>query len=201
MSAHLKIYLVFHRGLQNGIKILNKDVLNVTWQLFLGVTFLHWKIIKFSNVANQRFNRIGATACIRPSDSYQMSVVSDSENLLWGLLPQHSLTRRSESVSLYSLCTHSRVSRFVCGAGLCFLVPGRCHANCVASPKTWEGPKYLGGGKMFDFRQITLFCFKKKRLSKHKMTICSKNWGGHGPFGPPGYAYGSRGYVLWYWML
>jgi len=35
---------------------------------------------------------------------------------------------------------------------------------------------------MFDFRRITLFCLEK-RLSKHKMTLFSKNLGGHGPFG------------------
>jgi len=44
---------------------------------------------------------------------------------------------------------------------------------------------------MFDFRRITLFCLEK-RLSKHKMTIYSKHLGGHGPFGPHGYAYGSQ---------
>ena len=39
---------------------------------------------------------------------------------------------------------------------------------------------------MLDFRRITLFCLEK-RLSKHKMTIVSKNFGeGHGPSGPPG---------------
>jgi len=37
---------------------------------------------------------------------------------------------------------------------------------------------------MFHFRRITLF-FLEKRLSEHKMTIFSKNFGGHGPFGPP----------------
>jgi len=37
---------------------------------------------------------------------------------------------------------------------------------------------------MFDFTRITLFCLEK-HLSKHKMTIFSKNLGGHGPFGPP----------------
>ena len=37
---------------------------------------------------------------------------------------------------------------------------------------------------MFDFKRITLFCVEK-RLSKHKMTMFSKNLGGHGPFGPP----------------
>ena len=39
-------------------------------------------------------------------------------------------------------------------------------------------PKILGGAKMFDFRRITLFCLKK-RLSKHKMTLFSKNLGGN----------------------
>ena len=43
-------------------------------------------------------------------------------------------------------------------------------------------------GKMFNFRRITLFCLEK-RLSKHKMTIFSKNLGGQSPFVPPGYAY------------
>ena len=37
---------------------------------------------------------------------------------------------------------------------------------------------------MYDFRWITLFCLGK-RLSKHKITIFSKNFGGRGPFGPP----------------
>jgi len=37
---------------------------------------------------------------------------------------------------------------------------------------------------MFDFRQITLFCLEK-RFSKHKMTVSSKNFGVHGPFGSP----------------
>ena len=46
----------------------------------------------------------------------------------------------------------------------------------VASPKIWEG-------KMFDFRRITLFCLEK-RLSKHKMTIFSKNLGGMAPLPP-----------------
>jgi len=40
---------------------------------------------------------------------------------------------------------------------------------------------------MLDFRQITLFCWEN-RLSKHKMPKCSETWG-HGPVGPPGYAY------------
>ena len=45
---------------------------------------------------------------------------------------------------------------------------------------------------MRDFRRITLFCLEK-RLSKHKMTIFSKNMvEGMAPFVPlPGYAYTS----------
>jgi len=39
-----------------------------------------------------------------------------------------------------------------------------------SQPKIW-------GAKMFDFSQITLFSLEK-RLSKHKMTIFSKNLGG-----------------------
>jgi len=50
----------------------------------------------------------------------------------------------------------------------------------VASPK-------IGGVKMIDFRRITLFCVEK-RISKHKMTIFSKNLGDHGPFRPPSLA-------------
>jgi len=56
------------------------------------------------------------------------------------------------------------------------------HEQWRSQPKNWAG------GKIFDFRRITLFCLEKC-LSKHKMTICSKNWGGHSPFGPPRYAY------------
>ena len=41
---------------------------------------------------------------------------------------------------------------------------------------------------MFDFRRKALFCLEK-RLSKHKMTLFSKNLGGNGP---PGYSYGPR---------
>jgi len=37
---------------------------------------------------------------------------------------------------------------------------------------------------MFNFRRITLFCLEK-RLSKHKMTIFSKNLGGMAPLAPP----------------
>ena len=46
-------------------------------------------------------------------------------------------------------------------------------------------PKTLGGSKMFEFRQITLFCLEKL-LSKHKMTIFSKNLGGTWPLRPQG---------------
>jgi len=41
---------------------------------------------------------------------------------------------------------------------------------------------------MFDFTRITQFCLGY-RLSKHKFTVCSKNWG-NSPLGPPGCAYG-----------
>jgi len=54
--------------------------------------------------------------------------------------------------------------------------------SSVASPNIW-------GDNMFGFRRITLFCLEK-RLSKHKMTIFSKNLGGLVPFVPPtDYAY------------
>ena len=50
--------------------------------------------------------------------------------------------------------------------------------------RQWRSqPKNWGGAKMFDFRQITLFSLEK-RLSKHKMTIFSKNLGEHGLFRP-----------------
>jgi len=44
---------------------------------------------------------------------------------------------------------------------------------------------------MLDFRRITPFCLEK-RLSKHKITVYSKNLGGHGPFSLPDYAYGKQ---------
>jgi len=53
-----------------------------------------------------------------------------------------------------------------------------------SQPKSLRGPKNFWGAKVYDFRRITLFCLEK-RLSKHKMTIFSKNLGGHGLFGPP----------------
>jgi len=39
------------------------------------------------------------------------------------------------------------------------------------------GEQKILGAKIFDFRRITLLCLEK-RLSKHKMTIFSKNVGG-----------------------
>jgi len=46
----------------------------------------------------------------------------------------------------------------------------------VASPKIWGRGKKFWGGKMFDFRRITLFRWEK-RFSKHKITIFSKHFG------------------------
>ena len=53
---------------------------------------------------------------------------------------------------------------------------------------------------MHEFRRITLFCLEK-RLSKHKITIISKNLGGHGPFGPPGYAHAQQKTFTNYYAL
>ena len=46
----------------------------------------------------------------------------------------------------------------------------------------WRSQPKNGGGKMFDFRRIALFCLEK-RPSKPKMTMFSNNLGGHGPSG------------------
>jgi len=59
-----------------------------------------------------------------------------------------------------------------------------------SQPKNW-GEQKIGGGKMFDFWRITLFCLEK-RFSKHKMTIFSKRWGEWPLSIPSGYAYGSK---------
>ena len=60
-----------------------------------------------------------------------------------------------------------------------------------SQPRTLGVPKALGRAKMFGFRQITLFSFEKC-LSKHKVTIFSKNFWGEWPLSPlPGYAYAS----------
>jgi len=60
--------------------------------------------------------------------------------------------------------------------------------NCTGDfGRCWQWrsqPKNLVGAKMLDFRRITLFCWEK-RLSKHKMTIFSKNLGGAWPLCPP----------------
>jgi len=58
-------------------------------------------------------------------------------------------------------------------------------SDSVAPPAQKFGePKNFGGSKMFDFRRITLFCLEK-RLSKHKMTMFSKHFGGPWPFWHP----------------
>ena len=54
----------------------------------------------------------------------------------------------------------------------------------VANPKFGGGQKILRGAKMLDFRRITLFCLEK-RLSKHKMTMFSKHFGGPSLLCPP----------------
>jgi len=65
-----------------------------------------------------------------------------------------------------------------------------------SQPKNLVGAKKIGGAKMFDFRRITLFCLEK-RLSKHKMTIFSKNSEGDvAPLPHTGYAYGSESFYL-----
>jgi len=61
--------------------------------------------------------------------------------------------------------------------------------------RKWSSqPKNFWGAKVYDFRRITLFCFEK-RLYKQKMTLFSKNLGGHGPFGgdPAGCTKGRSG--------
>ena len=58
--------------------------------------------------------------------------------------------------------------------------------QCRSQPKIWGG---IWGAKMYDFRQITLFCLEK-RLSKHKMTIFSKHFWEAWPLcPPPGYVH------------
>jgi len=54
-----------------------------------------------------------------------------------------------------------------------------------SQPKNLVGAKKNGEAKMRHFRRITLFCLEKKRLSKQKITIFSKNLGGPWPFCPP----------------
>jgi len=59
--------------------------------------------------------------------------------------------------------------------------------SSVASPNVLERAKKLGV-RMFDFRWITLLCLGYE-VSKHKMSIYAKIWGGPWSPGPPGYAY------------
>jgi len=63
-------------------------------------------------------------------------------------------------------------------------------SDCGLAISQWRSqPKNLGGPKVYDFMRITLFSLEK-RLSKHKMTIFSKNLVGAWPLWPPsGYAY------------
>jgi len=69
--------------------------------------------------------------------------------------------------------------------GLVLAVSSWENTSGVASPKVW-------GAKMFDFSLITLFCLEK-HLSRHTMTMFSKNLGGGmTPLAPPGYAYGRQ---------
>jgi len=74
---------------------------------------------------------------------------------------------------LKQLPTHCKTKREK-GAGTPF---PRVPVSSLAGPK-------FGGSKMFYFRRITLFSLGY-RLSMHKMTICFKNFGGHGPVGLP----------------
>jgi len=58
----------------------------------------------------------------------------------------------------------------------------------AASPKIW-GENIFWGGQNVWFLANSIICLEK-RLSRHEMTIFSKHFGRHGPFAPPGYAYG-----------
>jgi len=51
------------------------------------------------------------------------------------------------------------------------------HDQCRSQSKNVCGGKKTGEAKLYDFRGITLFC-SEKRLSKQKMTIFSKHFGG-----------------------
>jgi len=67
----------------------------------------------------------------------------------------------------------------------------RNHKNAHNPRRQWRSqPKILGGAKNFwgskvlDFWRLTLFCLEK-RLSRHKMTIFSKNFEGMALLPPP----------------
>ena len=79
----------------------------------------------------------------------------------------------------------SRMSQEILARQVLLVTPtGKWPRGCPSSrwcDQRRSQPKHLGGqkiwgAKMFDFRRVTLFCLEK-RLSKHKMTIFSKNWG------------------------
>jgi len=59
----------------------------------------------------------------------------------------------------------------------------------VASPQILGVAINFGGQNVW-FQANNTILLRKTPL-KAKMTIFSKNWREHGPFGPPGYAYGS----------
>jgi len=59
----------------------------------------------------------------------------------------------------------------------------------VAYHKQWRSQPKNWGGKMFDFKQIALFCLEKRPL-KHRITIFFKHLGGAmALLPPPGYVY------------
>ena len=58
-----------------------------------------------------------------------------------------------------------------------------CFVQWRSQPKNIMGDRTSGGGKLFDFRRITLFCLEK-RLSKHKVNIFPKILRGMASFPP-----------------
>ena len=72
------------------------------------------------------------------------------------------------------------VAHHTTGVSTC---PALIGASGVASPESWWEPKNFGGGKMLDFRRMTLFCLEK-HISMNKMTIFSKIWGAMALFSP-----------------
>jgi len=81
------------------------------------------------------------------------------------------------------------VGKFACGrGGQTFSAEGHIEKFIATKGSGVASPNILRRGKMFGFRRITLFCLEK-RVSKHKMTIFSKNLGGMAPLALPGYAY------------
>ena len=75
--------------------------------------------------------------------------------------------------------------------GFSYLRNSVCLISSVANPKLfWGGKKW--GGECLTLGEQQYFCLGR-RFSKHKMTKCAKNFGGHGPLGPSGYAYMLKG--------